>query len=250
MSDVFEKAASWTPPPGVTWAVLPGWPAPREIPAILIAERKPPEEPPTLVTTVAGELPARFSLVVFVEQASLCVLRLEISGEPLGVTQREVISFTDHGVYSDLRRLLELHPSMDWWHEAAVRYLIAERSAQRLVSKMSPEDFDLLVRSDLERADELRFAPEELLTYATDVRRAPDLIPKRRRDRVTPEVLRAAADVYRQAWADGGNPTEAVARHFHKSHSTAARWVGQARKLGILGPADGSRGGEIEAPNE
>jgi|SRR5665647_1061483 len=67
----------------------------------------------------------------------------------------------------------------------------------------------------------------------------------RRRDRVTDDLLREVADVYRKAWAAGDPPTQAVASHFYKSHSTAARWVGLARKAGYLGPADGSRGGEL-----
>jgi transposase len=52
------------------------------------------------------------------------------------------------------------------------------------------------------------------------------------------------AGVYRAAWESGENPTQAVAKHFEKPYSTAARWVGEARKRGFLGPADGSRGGE------
>lgn len=73
----------------------------------------------------------------------------------------------------------------------------------------------------------------------------------RRRDRVTLKLLQEVATVYKEAWAGGNNPTAAVSKHFHKSHSTAARWVGLARKHeGVdLGPADGSRGGELELPS-
>jgi hypothetical protein len=68
-----------------------------------------------------------------------------------------------------------------------------------------------------------------------------------RRNRLTPEHLAKVAEVYRQAWEDGEPPTKAVAQNFSVSHSTAARWVGAARKAKHLGDADGSRGGELPA---
>jgi hypothetical protein len=65
-----------------------------------------------------------------------------------------------------------------------------------------------------------------------------------RRKRLTDSHLTKVAEVYRVAWQDGSPPTKAVAQEFYVSHSTAARWVGAARKAGHLGPADSSRGGE------
>lgn len=64
------------------------------------------------------------------------------------------------------------------------------------------------------------------------------------RRRMSDALAKEIAEVYRSAWAAGQNPTQAVARHFDKPASTAGRWVGEARKRGHLGPADGSRGGE------
>lgn len=93
-------------------------------------------------------------------------------------------------------------------------------------------------------------APDAAAKAWTRTRRALEMPSSARRDRVTIPVLEEAATVYREAWRDGQNPTQAVASHFHKSHSTAARWVGQARKLGLLGPSDGSRGGEVVGPQE
>lgn len=58
----------------------------------------------------------------------------------------------------------------------------------------------------------------------------------RRRDRVTDALLREVATVYRDAQEAGEPPTKAVAAHFYKSHSSAARWVGFARKAGHLPP--------------
>lgn len=65
-----------------------------------------------------------------------------------------------------------------------------------------------------------------------------------RRRRATDAHLLAVAETYRAAWQDGSPPTKAVAAAFSVSHSTAARWVGAARKAGHLGPSDSSRGGE------
>ncbi|PRY24062.1 hypothetical protein [Pseudosporangium ferrugineum] len=65
-----------------------------------------------------------------------------------------------------------------------------------------------------------------------------------RRRRVTRELLEQVAQVYRAAFRDGQPPTQAVAETFHVSHSTAGRWVVEARKAGALGPATGTRPGE------
>lgn len=56
---------------------------------------------------------------------------------------------------------------------------------------------------------------------------------KRRRTTVTDDHLSAVAAVYLGA---PEKPTMAVASHFHASHSTAARWVGLARKAGLIPP--------------
>jgi hypothetical protein len=73
--------------------------------------------------------------------------------------------------------------------------------------------------------------------------------PHRRR-LVTPEHLAQVAATYRQAMAQSRPPTVAVADQFQVSHSTAARWVGAARKSGELGPARGKRPGERPAPKK
>ncbi|MEU5094913.1 hypothetical protein [Streptomyces sp. NPDC020996] len=71
---------------------------------------------------------------------------------------------------------------------------------------------------------------------------------KRKRNRITKEHLEAVAEVYRNADAAGAPPTRAVQEVFGTTHSTAAKWVAQARKQGILGPPPGSRGGEVSNP--
>ncbi|MGQ5580358.1 hypothetical protein [Streptomyces sp. ECR3.8] len=71
---------------------------------------------------------------------------------------------------------------------------------------------------------------------------------KRRRNRITREHLERVAEVYRNADAAGAPPTRTVQEQFGTTHSTAAKWVSQARKQGILGPPPGTRGGEVGSP--
>jgi hypothetical protein len=50
----------------------------------------------------------------------------------------------------------------------------------------------------------------------------------------TDQRLAELAAVYDEAWTAGQNPTAAVAKHFHKSHSMAAKLVSMARQRGRL----------------
>lgn len=64
---------------------------------------------------------------------------------------------------------------------------------------------------------------------------------------LTDDELREVADIYREAVARGDrSPTRAVGEAKHAARSTAARWVGKARKKGFLGPAMPGRAGERE----
>lgn len=66
-----------------------------------------------------------------------------------------------------------------------------------------------------------------------------------RRNRLTDAHLRAVAEVYLTADKCGLPPTRTVADRFTVPHSTAAKWVGHARKRGILGAAvSGHEAGE------
>lgn len=63
-----------------------------------------------------------------------------------------------------------------------------------------------------------------------------------KRHRITEQHLEEVAEVYRQANSGGRPPTRAVAEKFGVAHSTAAKWVGAARRKGMLPPtAKGSR---------
>ena len=130
-----------------------------------------------------------------------------------------------------LDRVLSVKGGLQFWKRRALLILAAFGPASNGIA-------------DLELIDRL-LTPDSADAARARLRLAIDRQSSSRRDRVTFETLEEASTVYRDAWRSGQNPTQAVAAHFHKSHSTAARWVGQARKLGLLGPADGSRGGEV-----
>lgn len=55
-----------------------------------------------------------------------------------------------------------------------------------------------------------------------------------RRRKITPAHLEEVAKIYRQAQYQDEPPTRAVQQHFGVSHSTAAKWVGAARRNGLL----------------
>lgn len=73
---------------------------------------------------------------------------------------------------------------------------------------------------------------------------APEPSTPRRRRRLTDELLREVAEVYRAAHKAGLPPTAAVSEHFEVLHTTAARWVTFARKAGIMGASLGPIPGE------
>lgn len=63
----------------------------------------------------------------------------------------------------------------------------------------------------------------------------------------TDEALRAAATIYRLAYALGDSPTKAVATALELTHSTAARWVATARERGFLASTTQGRAGGVLA---
>jgi hypothetical protein len=67
---------------------------------------------------------------------------------------------------------------------------------------------------------------------------------------VTRKLLEEVTTVYRQALEDGKPPTKSVAEHFQSTHASAARWVREARKTGLMGPSVGPTGGEASANRE
>ncbi len=82
---------------------------------------------------------------------------------------------------------------------------------------------------------------------------APDAVQERARGqlrrRVTDELLERVAETYRENLAEGA-PTKSVARQEMVSHSTAARYVAQARSRGLLGPTTAGKAGESTTEKE
>jgi hypothetical protein len=62
--------------------------------------------------------------------------------------------------------------------------------------------------------------------------------PPGKRRRLTLDFLKEVARIYTINGDSGIPPTRAVADHFKAPHSTAAKWVGGARKKGLLPPVD------------
>ncbi|WP_152648660.1 hypothetical protein [Streptacidiphilus anmyonensis] len=85
-------------------------------------------------------------------------------------------------------------------------------------------------KSAVEWQEKLRGEAAEAYAAA---RNAPT--PGRRR-RITDEFLREVARVYMLEDEAGFPPTRAVADHFKAPHSTAAKWVGAARRKGLIPP--------------
>lgn len=59
-----------------------------------------------------------------------------------------------------------------------------------------------------------------------------------RRRKITPGHLKEVARVYAKAQENDDPPTRAVQHHFGVSHSTAAKWVGAARRNNLLPPVE------------
>ena len=141
-----------------------------------------------------------------------------------------------HELNEALAILRKLSPITRWKREALM-YLAAEKdgAALELIERVLNRPATYSEMSRDERGDVIGEA----------IRTAARTPLRRRRDRITDDLLREVAQVYRAANDAGEAPTMAVAQHFYKSHSSAARWVGLAREAGHLGQADGSRGGEV-----
>lgn len=82
------------------------------------------------------------------------------------------------------------------------------------------------------RTDEWTQTIHEYLAERQQTRSSSD--PVKRRNRITEEHLKQVSESYLTADALGLPPTKAVAQDFNTSHSTAAKWVGAARRKGLL----------------
>lgn len=75
----------------------------------------------------------------------------------------------------------------------------------------------------------------------------PDDLAGAKRPVLNDDHYRDVADIYRQAVSQRRPPTKAVASHWVRHSSTAARWVMEARKRGHLGPTRQGKAGEDES---
>jgi len=104
----------------------------------------------------------------------------------------------------------------------------------------SPERMDMSADVQAELIAQISEAHEEARSTAYSASR-----PRRRRV-ITKQYLAEVAQIYRAAVSEGRPPTQAVAAHFQTSHSSAAKHVHRARQEGELGPAVGTRPGEVD----
>ncbi|MCU1451928.1 MAG: hypothetical protein JWN46_74 [Acidimicrobiales bacterium] len=75
---------------------------------------------------------------------------------------------------------------------------------------------------------------------------ASEILRKRARRRsLTDDLLQQVSSTYREAAADGA-PTRAVSEKYSVAHSTAARWIAEARKRGFLTHTTRGRIGKAE----
>lgn len=131
-----------------------------------------------------------------------------------------------------LRRVLQIKP-LRWWQTEAFKTVLGHQ--------LESDDENLYFA--VEEADGSSEAFAALEAFRAERGKRPAV--GRRRNRITPQLLDEVAQVYREAFDAGTAPTQAVGTHFGIPHSTAANWVTRARRDGQLGPADGTRGGEV-----
>jgi hypothetical protein len=185
-------------------------------------------------------IPENFTARVVPDDASLPLCELDFTvrrGEPKPV----VVGLRCHWRGFDapingeaLRRLPIDALRRQATHQVAFRVVPdPEGGAPQLVPAVPPED--LALTDDQRAAVERQFRE----TYAQQTR-AP-----RRRGPLRDEDLRHVAQVYRAAIARGQPPTRSVAEDCGVARSTAGRWVAEARRRGVLGPAKARQPGEV-----
>lgn len=215
-----------------------GWPHSRELAAQLGLQDR-------LVKVGRVWVPAAFQLDVMLRD------EVDSANPSLMITLMYLVDDGELVLAQVLAGGIEVHEAIDflrkrrpmgWWKRYALVALtgdVAEHGADMANNLLMNASTD----EDSEGPGEAYWRERERI-IADAVLEARTMPLARRRNRITGAHLAEVARVYREAHSAGHPPTQAVADHFHKSHSTAARWVGLARKTGQLGQADGSRGGE------
>lgn len=163
-----------------------------------------------------------------------------------GEVQLTTVMSSRTDVHTALDRLRRAAP-MDVWRRLCIVGM-ARFLATADPKEMAEEDAKVGVggmRSEWEKAARMWQSQLQGWGQQNAERAETEPVHKRKRNRITREHLEQVAEVYREADAAGAPPTRAVQARFSTTHSTAAKWVSQARKEGVLGPAINSRGGEV-----
>lgn len=208
------------------WTVVPG--DSTEVPDVQIGAATYPKRFETYVTSSADDFAC---LVMFLSDTVSNGIRL------VGVVSPTMD--TDEAI----ERISSVRP-LAWWKQQGILGLAFPKEDDRPAADDKRELIGRIFELDTEENARTEVSKE----YARERHPSRTLTQSRRRmsDGFSEEI----AGVYRAAWNAGENPTQAVARHYGKPYSTAARWVGEARKRGHLGPADGSRGGETTSTDD
>ena len=228
MTDIRELADLLAPQ---GWGVetLAGWPeetveSVREVPT---SAGNLPEHSHTKVrsSSVAGVLTLEWVIPEGTDQLHLRKLSIDGTDRP-------------DDLWAALTRMTKAR-QFDGWRRAAVSSLLMRAAANLVLDEgRGPE---ALVGNGVDGAwtdDDVAFIGRQMAQFG-------QFSAPSKRERISQDLLRDVARVYREAHAEGRRPTQAVATHFDKPRSTAGRWVGLARQAGFLGPADGPRAGEV-----
>jgi hypothetical protein len=204
-------------PEGCTVFIQPGW-----------AIRQAPEDDALPVAAGSVMLPRGFYVNVTTPSGVTVALQFEIADAEVRLPQ-----VWAHGadVPQALDELRKFGP-LDIWRQLAITKMTARALAEQLQVE-APEDVEsvLLGGEDVDGWPAVRLLLPSVEAIDGTAR---GVAKSGRRNRITDKHLDDVAAVYTAADEEGAAPTQAVADHFHISHSTAARWVGMARLRGKL----------------
>lgn len=176
-------------------------------------------------------LPERFYMILHwpelkdgrSQQGGAVIITFEVLGDALEVRD---ISGVDMDMERWIGHLVQEFPPENWKQFAAfavTRLLLSEGSSEVLAL---PEGVATAVTEALREGVDLRKRGGSEARVKEDGKR----------HRITEQHLEDVSRVYVQASQLGNPPTRAVADHFGVAHSTAAKWVGAARRSGLLEP--------------
>ncbi|MET9413266.1 hypothetical protein ABZY03_03540 [Streptomyces klenkii] len=212
-------------PEGWDYLAVPGWPYDRF-----------QSDPPIVDLGDNFKVPSHFTGIA-TEKRSGMTIALCFHAAPGRVMNLAAVMGADELTFP-LELATKTCSVLKWKYVAAMQLVNEEAAATADGTwKRSEEQSALTTAQRQERA-------RELLAPLLDQMPGPPLAQKPGgRRSLTSDHLAAVAEVYSTAHEQGRPPTMAVAEHFEVSHSTAAKWVGTARKQGLLGQVrKGSRG--------